>query len=141
MPTFQIRGIFNGQPKVVNVERETAPTDDEAKELFDEAMLDELEKQLHPEMAMDEGGPAGSPGVSPSAASPVSGRPTPGRPEPDRKLNGRKFDGLFFQCSSCGSSLGAVFKDGYLQISPCPTCLGEMEKVVEATKRFLEKKK
>ncbi len=66
--------------------------------------------------------------------------PPPG-PVENRKLNGKKFLSLEFQCSSCGTILVAVFKDGYLQIDPCPTCLGELEKMVEASKRFLERKK
>jgi hypothetical protein len=61
-------------------------------------------------------------------------------PIPDAKLNGRKFLALEFQCSACGAALEAVFKDGFLQIAPCPTCLGELENMIAAVKRFLDRK-
>jgi ribosomal protein L44E len=57
------------------------------------------------------------------------------------KMNGRKYVALEFRCSSCGTALEAVFRDGVLEIAPCPVCLEELGNMVEAGRRFMERKR
>jgi hypothetical protein len=125
MPTFLVREMIDG--KLIGGPIE-AKSEEEAKKLFKKKLpaLRKLAADLPPE-DVDEA-------VLPEGVSIQE-------PEPNKKLNGRKFLSLEFQCSSCGVALSAVFRDGYLQIDPCPTCLGELEKMVEASKRFLERKR
>ena len=130
MPKFMVRGVVNGKLIGKEVEQDTEPTKEEAEAIINEAALDELEKAFHPESS-DEDVPISSPAA-------VQPRRVP-RAQPE--LDGRTFDGLSFRCSTCQSPLTCEFRDGYLQLSPCPTCLGELEKIVEATKRFSEKRK
>ena len=89
-----------------------AETEEEAKAKFAEA-LPFLEEQ------------------APPSAPPIK----------NEAMNGRKFLSIEFQCSACGASLEAEFQNGYLQVSPCATCLGELESMVAASKRFLDRKK
>ena len=114
MPVFMMRYEVNGKFLGHPVE---ADTKEQAQEKFEKIL---------PDLA----NPPPLPPDSPSAP-----------PLTNKKLNGKKFLSLEFQCSSCGTILVAVFKDGYLQIDPCPTCLGELESMVAASKRFLERKK
>ena len=116
MPEFLIREFVDGKMIGHPVEAETK---EEAIEKFHEALPFLKEQESEEDHSPDVGN----------------------KPVPNKKLNGRKFLSLEFQCSSCGTVLVAVFKDGYLQIDPCPTCLGELEKMVEASKRFLERKR
>ena len=118
MPTFMMRALVNGKMIGHPVE---ADTKEQAQEKFEKIL---------PDLAKSESPPPPLPPDSPSAP-----------PLTNKKLNGKKFLSLEFQCSSCGTILVAVFKDGYLQIDPCPTCLGELESMVAASKRFLERKK
>jgi hypothetical protein len=121
MPVYQGRAIIDGRLLAATVERDVEPTKEEWEEILLDSQAEELEKKVHGE----------------GTVLPVS------REEviPNRKLNGKKFINLEFQCKACLAPLQAEFRDGYLQIAPCPECLGEMEKVVEATRRFLERKK
>lgn len=125
MATFMVREIVDGKIIGHPVEAENG---EEARKKFAEA-LPFLKQQA-----------AGAEGKS---APKVEEPPEPKRRKPlkDESLNGKSFMSLEFQCSSCGTLLAAVFKDGYLQVDPCPTCLGELENMVEASKRFLERKK
>ena len=126
MATFLVRKLVEG--KMIGGPIEAASR--EAAEKIFEKNLPKL-KKLAAEIPAETGL---------EGALALSELPPPG-PVENRKLNGKKFLSLEFQCSSCGTILVAVFKDGYLQIDPCPTCLGELEKMVEASKRFLERKK
>ena len=122
MPTFLVREMIDGKLVGGPIEAES---EEAARKIFKKKLpqLKKLAAEL-PDAPEDE--------------DPIE---APSRPEPNRKLNGRKFLSLEFQCSSCGVVLSAIFKDGYLQIDPCPTCLGELEKMVEASRRFLDRKK
>ena len=122
MPTFLVREMIDG--KLIGGPIE-APTREAAEKIF-KKKLPQL-KKLAAELPVED--------TEEAVESPAEA------PEPNKKLNGRKFLSLEFQCSSCGVVLSAVFRDGYLQIDPCPTCLGELEKMVEASKRFLERKR
>ena len=123
MPVFMMRTIVDGKIIGHPVEADTA---EEAEKKFQEALPFLLEQ------AKDVAPPSLPPG-SPSAPPPLP-------PSLNPEMNGRKFLSLEFQCSSCGTILSATFKDGYLQIDPCPTCLGELLNIVEASKRFTERK-
>ena len=114
MPTFMMRALVNGKMIGHPVEAED---EEEAKKKFAEEQARDAED---------------APPPLPSPQAPPLKNPT---------LDGKTFLSLEFQCSACGVSLAAVFKDGYLQIDPCPTCLGELESMVAASKRFLERKK
>ncbi len=122
MPVFQARAIINGKLTAATVERDVEPTKDEWEEILEDAQRAEVEAALHPDAAPE-------PAALPPAVI------------PNKKLNGKQFQGLAFRCSACEAPLTAVFKDGWLEIAPCPSCLGEMEKVVEATRKFLDRKK
>ena len=122
MPVFMMRYEVNGKFLGHPVE---ADTKEQAQEKFEKILPDLAKLDLRSESP-----PPPLPPDSPSAP-----------PLTNKKLNGKKFLSLEFQCSSCGTILVAVFKDGYLQIDPCPTCLGELESMVAASKRFLERKK
>jgi hypothetical protein len=113
MPTYMMRALVNGKMIGHPVEAET---EEEAKAKFDEAL----------------------PILAQQAAE---ARADAGILLKNEGLNGRKFLSIEFQCAACGSALEAEFRDGYLQVSPCPTCLGELESMVAASKRFLERKK
>ena len=121
MATFLVREIIDGKMVGGPIE---ASSREEAEKIFKKKLpaLKRLAAEL-PETGLEE---------SPAEVM---------RPEANKKLNGKKFLGLEFQCSACGVALAATFKDGYLQIDPCPTCLGELENMVAASKRFLERKK
>jgi len=126
MPTYQGRAIVNGKMIAATVERDEEPSKEEWEEILLDAQRGEMEAALNPEpreMFQDE--------------APVLRLKEP-RKNP--ALDGREFDGISFQCSACGSALKAVFQDGFLQIAPCPTCLGEMEKIVAATEVFLKRR-
>ena len=120
MPTFMMRALVNGKMIGHPVEAED---EEEAKKKFAEALPFLTEQAKDAEDA---------PPPLPSSLPP---------PLKNSDLDGKTFLSLEFQCSACGVSLAAVFKDGYLQIDPCPTCLGELESMVAASKRFLERKK
>jgi phage FluMu protein Com len=124
MPTFMLRALVNGKMIGHPVDAET---EEEAKAKFQEVL------PLLAEQAED-----AARGETPLPSLP------PGSPRPppvkNPALDGQKFLSLEFQCSACGALLAATFKDGYLQIDPCPTCLGELESMVAASKRFLERK-
>ena len=122
MPVFMMRTIVDGKIIGHPVEADTA---EEAEKKFQEALpflLEQKKDEAHETL------PASYPSVPPVA------------PVQNHEMNGRKFLSLEFQCSSCGTILSATFKDGYLQIDPCPTCLGELLNIVEASKRFTERK-
>ena len=126
MGTFLVREIIDGKMVGGPIE---AGSREEAEKIFKKKLpaLKKLAAEL-PETGLDD------------VEVPVPLAPRE-QPRLDKKLNGKKFLGLEFQCSGCGEILVAVFKDGYLQIDPCPTCLGELENMVAASKRFLERKK
>ena len=122
MPTYMMRALVNGKMIGHPVEAET---EEEAKAKFEEAL---------PILAQQ--------------AAEADRPPAESRADAEfgillknEGLNGRKFLSIEFQCAACGSGLEAEFRDGYLQVSPCPTCLGELESMVAASKRFLERKK
>jgi len=109
---------------------------EKAAERDQKAAVREVEELLHP-------GSTVAPEPRALGDSPVGvviKAPTLKVPEKNPALNGRKFLALEFQCSACGAALEAVFKDGFLQIAPCPTCLGELENMIAAGKRFLDRK-
>ena len=118
MPKYMMRALVNGKMIGHSVEAET---DEEAKARFEEAL-----PILAQQAAEADRAPAGA---------------DAGILLKNEGLNGRKFLSIEFQCAACGSGLEAEFRDGYLQVSPCPTCLGELESMVAASKRFLERKK
>jgi hypothetical protein len=118
MATYMMRALVNGKMIGHTVEAET---DEEAKAKCEEAL---------PLLAQQE-----------ADRPPAEARADAGILLKNEGLNGRKFLSIEFQCAACGSELEAEFRDGYLQVSPCPTCLGELESMVAASKRFLERKK
>ena len=120
MPTYMMRALVNGKMIGHPVEAET---EEEAKAKFEEAL---------PILAQ-QAAEADRPPAESRADAEVLLK--------NEGLNGRKFLSIEFQCAACGSALEAEFRDGYLQVSPCPTCLGELESMVAASKRFLERKK
>ena len=120
MATYMMRALVNGKMIGHSVEAET---DEEAKAKCEEAL---------PLLAQQEADRAPAAGEA---------RADAGILLKNEGLNGRKFLSIEFQCAACGSALEAEFRDGYLQVSPCPTCLGELESMVAASKRFLERKK
>ena len=122
MPTYMMRALVNGKMIGHPVEAES---EEEAKAKFEEAL---------PILAQQ----AAEADRPPAAAE---ARADAGILLKNEGLNGRKFLSIEFQCAACGSALEAEFRDGYLQVSPCPTCLGELESMVAASKRFLERKK
>ena len=122
MPTYIMRALVNGKMIGHSVEAET---EEEAKVKFEEDL------PLLAQQAAEADRP-------PAAAE---ARADAGILLKNEGLNGRKFLSIEFQCAACGSALEAEFRDGYLQVSPCPTCLGELESMVAASKRFLERKK
>ena len=121
MPTYMMRAMVNGKMIGHSVEAET---DEEAKVKFEEAL---------PLLAQQAAEADRPPAAAESRADGILLK--------NEGLNGRKFLSIEFQCAACGSGLEAEFRDGYLQVSPCPTCLGELESMVAASKRFLERKK
>ena len=122
MPTYMMRALVNGKMVGHPVEAET---EEQAKAKFEEAL---------PLLAQQ---------AAEADRAPAAGeaRADAGILLKNEGLNGRKFLSIEFQCAACGSGLEAEFRDGYLQVSPCPTCLGELESMVAASKRFLERKK
>ena len=116
MPTYMMRALVNGKMIGHPVEAES---EEEAKAKFEEAL------PILAQQAADRPPAAADAGILLK----------------NEGLNGRKFLSIEFQCAACGSALEAEFRDGYLQVSPCPTCLGELESMVAASKRFLERKK
>ena len=125
MPVHMIRSLVDGKMVGMPIE---ADSPEEARRLF-EGKIGKIREATGQAVA-----------VAGPGSEALEAEPGPA-PVANRKLNGRKFLGIEFQCSSCGSPLAAVFRDGYLQVDPCPTCLGEMEKIVASTKKFLERKK
>ena len=123
MPVFMMRTIVDG--KIIGHPVE-ADTPEEAEKKFNEA-LPFLKEQVAEDIRASEES------VATELANAI-------RPMKNESLNGKPFLSLEFQCSSCGTLLAATFKDGYLQIDPCPTCLGELLNIVEASKRFTERK-
>ena len=117
MATYMMRALVNGKMIGHSLEAET---DEEARARFEEAL---------PILAQQ----ADRPPAEARADAEVLLK--------NEGLNGRKFLSIEFQCAACGSALEAEFREGYLQVSPCPTCLGELESMVAASKRFLERKK
>jgi hypothetical protein len=126
MPTFMIREFVDGKMIGHPVEAETA---EEAAARFAEEL---------PELLAKEAEAKGKALLAASVASQIEGRPQPAR---NPALDGRKFINIEFQCAACLEPLQAEFRDGYLQIAPCPTCLGELENMVAASRRFLDRKK
>ena len=124
MPTYMMRALVNGKMIGHSVEAET---EEEAKVKFEEAL---------PLLAQQAAEADRPPAAAESRADAEFGILLK-----NEGLNGRKFLSIEFQCAACGSALEAEFRDGYLQVSPCPTCLGELESMVAASKRFLERKK
>jgi hypothetical protein len=119
MPTYMMREIVNGKMIGHPVE---ADDEEEARAKFKEVLPLLLEQEADKEVPTP---------IPPSSTPPIK----------NEALNGAKFQSIEFQCSACGSNLISVFKDGYLQVDPCPTCLGELENMVSASKRFLDRKK
>jgi len=111
MPIFQLRGIVNGQMIGRSVELDEEPTEEEAQEL----LMEQLDTR------------GGEPiqGVIP--------------PRKDEKMNGKEIAAIQFRCATCGEMLSSVFQDGYLEVKPCPICLGELQNIVAAAKRFMGK--
>ena len=124
MPTYMMRALVNGKMIGHPVEAES---EEEAKVKFEEAL---------PLLAQQAAEADRPPAAAESRADAEFGILLK-----NEGLNGRKFLSIEFQCAACGSGLEAEFRDGYLQVSPCPTCLGELESMVAASKRFLERKK
>jgi len=121
MATFMVREYLEGG-KMVGHPIE-AGSQEEALKIFEEKLPGIREERVREKA---EEVPIAGPGIP--------------RIRTDFSLNGKKFLALEFQCSACGAALEAVFKDGFLQIAPCPTCLGELENMIAAGKRFLDRK-
>ena len=136
MGNFMMRALVNGKMvgRVVG-----ADSEEEARARFTEELPEMMAAEAR--AGMDAAGL----GVSSAAHAmgvgedPVSSRARIARG--DTALDGRRFTGIEFRCSGCGSALEAVFQDGFLQVAPCPVCLGELESMVQATERFLERRK
>jgi hypothetical protein len=132
MPTYMMREIVNGKMIGHPVE---ADDEEEARSKFKEALPFLLQQASDIELRSAQSEPDGKELLRKSFVE----QQYP--PAKNDALNGRKFLSIEFQCMACGSSLEATFLDGYLQVSPCPTCLGELENMVSASKRFLDRKK
>ena len=125
MPTFMIREFVDGKMIGHPVEAETA---EEAAAKFAEELPLLLAKEAEARAVEAKAL------LASSMASQIEGRPQPAR---NPAMDGRKFINIEFQCAACLEPLQAEFRDGYLQIAPCPTCLGELQNIVAASKRFL----
>ena len=127
MPVFMMRALVNGKmighPVEAEDEESAKAKFEEVLPLLTEQAAEVTRPQSDSERLIEQAG--------------VSKR----EPIRNEALNGRKFLSIEFQCSACGTALEAEFRDGYLQIAPCPTCLGELESMVAASKRFLDRKK
>ena len=129
MPTFMMRALVNGKMIGHPVEAED---EEEAKKKFAEALPFLTEQAKDTEAAR--ASTAAQIRTADFGESDGHGHQLPVK---NPAMDGRKFINIEFQCAACLEPLQAEFRDGYLQIAPCPTCLGELQNIVAASKRFL----